>query len=205
MSNWANFGYTGIIWGLGLCAITLPLMGIAQLIFRNRLGTYWLLVSTAITFYFCGLLAFTLLPLNSAQGVICSKHPVRLVLFHSFVGMFHDNAGHNLLQFLTSWSFLQIFFNLILFMPLGFIARAVFKRNLLIVAVIALAVSLFIELSQLTGLWGIYPCAYRIFDVDDLLVNTLGGIAGASIAILWVSIRPRQEKPLAWSKESTDG
>lgn len=38
--------------------------------------------------------------------------------------------------------------------------------------------SLTLELTQLTGLWGIYPCAYRQFNVDDLIMNTLGVCAG---------------------------
>lgn len=36
-----------------------------------------------------------------------------------------------------------------------------------------------IELTQLTGFWGYLPCAHRQFDVDDLLLNTLGAYAGA--------------------------
>lgn len=202
MSNWENFGYAGIIWGLGLCAITVPLLGVTQLIFRNRLRAYWLLVCATVTIYTSGLLSFTLTPLNYAQGLVCSKHPLRLVPFHSFIGMVQDNAGSNLVELLTSWSFLQIFFNLLLFVPLGLLARAVFKRNLIVSTAVAFAVSLFIELSQLTALWGIFPCAYRIFDVDDLMVNTLGGCVGAAIAHLWVSLRSREEKPLPWGKNS---
>lgn len=41
------------------------------------------------------------------------------------------------------------------------------------------ALSLAIELTQLSGFWGLYPCAYRKFDVDDLLLNTLGVALGA--------------------------
>jgi hypothetical protein len=39
-----------------------------------------------------------------------------------------------------------------------------------------------IETAQLTGLFGFYPCAYRQFDVDDLLLNSLGVWAGTCIA-----------------------
>ena len=38
--------------------------------------------------------------------------------------------------------------------------------------------SLFFELTQLTGLNFIYPRQYRLFDVDNLMINTLGGILG---------------------------
>ena len=32
--------------------------------------------------------------------------------------------------------------------------------------------------------WGIYPCAYRVFDVDDLLMNTLGAVLGSALALV---------------------
>lgn len=38
--------------------------------------------------------------------------------------------------------------------------------------------TLTVELTQLTGLWGIYPCAYRQFNVDDLILNLLGVVCG---------------------------
>lgn len=42
--------------------------------------------------------------------------------------------------------------------------------------------SLFFELTQLSGLYGIYPRPYRLFDVDDLMLNTLGGTIGFLIS-----------------------
>lgn len=49
-----------------------------------------------------------------------------------------------------------------------------------------------IELTQLTGFWGIYPCAYRQFNVDDLLLNLLGVLAGAGVARGWrMMAKPR--------------
>lgn len=38
--------------------------------------------------------------------------------------------------------------------------------------------TLFFEVSQETGLFGLYPGPYRLFDVDDLLLNTAGAVAG---------------------------
>jgi glycopeptide antibiotics resistance protein len=39
-----------------------------------------------------------------------------------------------------------------------------------------------VEFTQLTGLWGLYPCAYRLFDVDDLVLNLAGVVAGFVLA-----------------------
>lgn len=41
-----------------------------------------------------------------------------------------------------------------------------------------LGLSLGVELTQLTGIWGLYPCAYRQFDVDDLILNVAGVVGG---------------------------
>ena len=42
------------------------------------------------------------------------------------------------------------------------------------------ALSLGVETAQITGLFGLLPCAYRQFDVDDLILNTGGTLAGAA-------------------------
>jgi glycopeptide antibiotics resistance protein len=39
-----------------------------------------------------------------------------------------------------------------------------------------------VELTQLTGIWGLYPCPYRQFDVDDLILNTTGVVIGFALA-----------------------
>lgn len=44
------------------------------------------------------------------------------------------------------------------------------------------ALTLGVELTQLTGNWGIYPCPYRRFDLDDLILNLSGVLAGFGLA-----------------------
>ncbi|MBP1806060.1 VanZ family protein [Rubellimicrobium aerolatum] len=41
-----------------------------------------------------------------------------------------------------------------------------------------MGLTLAVELTQLTGIWGLYPCAYREFNVDDLMTNVLGVLLG---------------------------
>lgn len=45
----------------------------------------------------------------------------------------------------------------------------------------AVALSGFIELAQLTGLFGAYSCAYRHFETDDLILNIAGVLAGFAL------------------------
>ena len=54
--------------------------------------------------------------------------------------------------------------------------------------------SLFFELTQLTGLYFIYPRPYRLFDVDDLMINMLGGILGYFIMNKLKVLLPSREE-----------
>ncbi len=63
--------------------------------------------------------------------------------------------------------------NLIAFVPLGFLVPALRRdwRSLILVAALSFAASVLIELIQ-------YLSAQRVADVDDVFLNTLGGILG---------------------------
>jgi VanZ family protein len=53
--------------------------------------------------------------------------------------------------------------------------------------------SLLCEITQITGLFFIYPAPYRIFDVDDLIINTLGAVVGYLIFPLVFRMLPKIE------------
>jgi glycopeptide antibiotics resistance protein len=93
---------------------------------------------------------------------------VNLNLFEKFAtyGVFHT----------------QVIGNFFLLFPLGFFLAILFKvRSLRKVILITLSLTLFIELSQFLFShlipWSVVVYA-RSFDVDDILLNTLGGVAG---------------------------
>lgn len=88
----------------------------------------------------------------------------------------------------------QVLYNLILLLPLGVYLRYYFKRGFFTTSLIVFLVSLFFEVTQLTGLYGIYPYAYRLFDVDDLIINTLGGMLGYAITPLFSFFLPTREE-----------
>lgn len=194
MNSWLGFGYDSMVWGLALCAITVPLLGIAQLLFRERLGIYWMIICATLTIYAAGIMVFTLFPLKNQEPFTCSRDPLRTTPFQSFAEVLDMSSSQGFTSILMSSQFLQIVCNVLLFMPLGFLARAIFKRSLLVSTLITAGLSLAIELTQLTGIWGVYDCAYRIFDVDDLMTNTAGGLLGAILALVWVTARRREER-----------
>lgn len=89
--------------------------------------------------------------------------------------------------------FLQPVFNLLFFLPFGVYMRYYFRLNLRKTVLFSFLLSLFFELTQLTGLYGIYPRGYRLFDVDDLMINTLGGLTGYFTAAVFAKILPSRK------------
>ena len=51
----------------------------------------------------------------------------------------------------------------------------------LCIALVSLAFSAVIELGQLTGLFFLFRGAYRLCDVDELMLNTRGGLLGGEL------------------------
>lgn len=83
---------------------------------------------------------------------------------------------------MRSASFFTVAFNVLLTVPFGIYLRKYFKFGLPLTAASGLILSLFYEATQYSGLFGIYPQAYRFADVDDLIVNTAGAAAGYFLA-----------------------
>lgn len=152
--------------------------------------------------YLAGLLIFTLLPLPSDPVAACAAiiHWDNYVPFGSFVAVadqFRD--GESLRGTLYA---LSILLNIALFVPLGALAettwrmrrapegapadgsrlaRSIPHRRVLAWVAIGCALSCLIELTQYTGLFGVVPCTYRVVDIDDVIMNTLGTYAGVRL------------------------
>ncbi len=75
-------------------------------------------------------------------------------------------------------AFLQVVFNVLLTVPFGMFMRHYFRTRWAVCLLCTLGLSLFFEITQVTGIYGIYDYPYRLFDVDDLMMNTLGGMIG---------------------------
>lgn len=93
----------------------------------------------------------------------------------------------------------QVAGNLGLLLPFGIYMRYYFHRNLKQTLTLSFSLSLFFELTQLSALYGIYPAPYRIFDINDLMFNTIGGFIGYCIAPCVTRRLPRIERLSACS------
>lgn len=149
----------------------------------RRYGTVqpaWAVLLVVAVVYAIGLWTYTILPLPPDPQQWCALHAVMPQLRPlQFV---RDIRGEGAAGPLNSPALLQVLLNVVLFIPLGALLRVLLRWSLARTAAAGLVVSLVVELTQLTGDWGLYPCAYRLFDVDDLLVNTLGAVVGGLVA-----------------------
>jgi uncharacterized SAM-binding protein YcdF (DUF218 family)/glycopeptide antibiotics resistance protein/uncharacterized RDD family membrane protein YckC len=129
--------------------------------------------------YLMTLWTYTILPLPDPATLDCSNGGVRprLAPFASFSEI--DLAANGWRDPMLT----QMVMNVALFVPFGMLLRHLIKpRRAAWIVAAGFGVSLLIETSQLTGIWGIYPCSYRLFEVDDLITNTLGVTIGVLLA-----------------------
>ena len=145
----------------------------------------------AVPVYGLALWTYTLLPLPSRDDLTCRQAQTHVL---AAVDAVRANGTGSLAALAHNPALLQLALNVVLFVPLGLILRWRLQRGLAVTLVVGFAVSLLIELTQLTGIWGVYPCAYRLFDVDDLITNTTGAALGWLVATV---VAPRHD-PHRW-------
>lgn len=104
------------------------------------------------------------------------------------------NDIHTYVEIVSNPVIYQVLYNILMTLPFGIYLRYYFKRNLLETIGLTFLLSLFFELTQLTGLYGIYPRGYRLFDVDDLIINTFGGCLGYLVTPLFSWLFPSKDK-----------
>ena len=102
--------------------------------------------------------------------------------------------GWQILELFSDFRILEPILNIVMFIPLAIYLRYYFQLNFKQTILLSFALSLFFEISQISGLFGIYPKPYRIFDINDLMANTLGGIVGYLITPVVTIFLPSREK-----------
>ncbi|MHC5251352.1 VanZ family protein [Listeria kieliensis] len=150
-------------------------------------------------FYLMSAFFLTLLPLPDMQHIAQMKAPTPQLIPFTFVREFLDQTVFSFsnpatyLRAMVQNVVIQPIFNIFLLFPLGVYLRYYFRVSFKKALVLSFLISLFFEVTQLTGIYGIYPHAYRLFDVDDLMLNTLGGVIGFLMAPLFTFFLPTRE------------
>ena len=154
-----------------------------------------------MTIYF-----LVILPLPDISEVVNNKFEYNLIPF-SFINDIIKETSFNImipstyLKALTEHCIYVVIFNILMTVPFGMYLRYYYKASFKKVLFLSFFLSLFFELTQLTGLYFIYPKPYRLFDIDDLLLNTTGGVLGYFLFGLIEKHLPSRDKIDEDSKE----
>lgn len=151
---------------------------------HGAISIYRTLIIFAFIYYLMNAYFLVILPLPPKETVtntyrdMMQIRPFQFIFDLSKESVFRITDPHTYLPALTQPVFTQLVFNVLLTIPFGFFMRYYFKKDKKTTVFYTFCLSLFFELSQLSGLFFIYPGPYRLFDADDLILNTLGGLIG---------------------------
>lgn len=167
---------------------------------RGEFGLGPAVAAFGFVVYGLAILTYTLLPLPEIDAAWCAAHEAlrhpQLDPLQFVADIRHEQVHLGVTSLLANPAVQQVVFNIALFVPLGAYLRHQFHRGPLAATGIGFAVSLLVECTQLTGNWFLFPCPYRLFDVDDLLANTLGTAVGLLFApVLGLLDGPRGTLP----------
>lgn len=164
-----NFQLALFAWPFFSAMLTLPIL--AYVYHRDGRLRFSVVCGTYISvLYLLSIVCFAFYPLptgESGPGITYGVPPQWNPL--GFIGDIAEDG-------LTA--VFQLLFNIVFFMPLGFIAGYLLRMRAWTTVLLAFGISAMVEIAQLTGLFGLYDYAYRCCDVDDLICNTLGGALG---------------------------
>lgn len=122
-------------------------------------------------------------PLPERDAMDCAGAPiVYLVPFEQFAAeaaAASRTGGWG--RFLTGLTFLSTILNVVMFAPAGAALRLVTARRAAALG-LGLALPTVIEGSQATGVFGLWPCAWRTVDATDFVTNAAGVLIGFALA-----------------------
>ncbi|SDT65876.1 VanZ like family protein [Jiangella sp. DSM 45060] len=191
---WTWPAYVAVLFGTVTFVVFFAPIVVIESRTYGRLSPLRLAGAALFAIYGMALVAYTLLPWPESDW--CAAHeapPVQWRPFHSIDDIVTDTAGLSLMARLESAAVLQVVFNVVLFVPWGLFLRRFFGRGLGLTVLSGAAVSVLIETTQGTGVFGLAGCVYRVADVDDVLTNTAGTVIGALLAPVLLRWMPGQE------------
>ncbi len=193
---------------IGFAFLTFPfiafLITIPYMIFIYRkygsISPLRTLIVYSFILYLISAYYLVILPLPEISEVAKLTTPKVQLMPFNFISDIMANSSlvltdiHTYLPALKESYIYNVLFNILLFIPLGIYLKYYFRCDYKKTLLISFLVSLFFELTQLTGLYFIYPRPYRLFDVDDLIMNSLGGSIGYLLTPIVSLILPSREK-----------
>lgn len=179
MTGIYNFPFFAIL-------LTVPML-LFHLVYHKKLNFVRIGISYASLLYALCFTALVFLPLPTMERAAkLNTHDMQVIPFHFVADIIREssfrlNDIHTYLPSLFDEVVLQVVFNIFLVIPFGMVLRYCLHMGTKKIVILSFALSLFVEIGQLTGLFFIYNGSYRLFDVDDLMANTLGGFLGCML------------------------
>lgn len=176
--DFMNVWTESLLNGFELYLKVLPLMVIISVFIilakRNRIRPFYFIGTQCLILYLICLVEVVLFPLPTADKIAnMNSYDGQFIPFNFILDITKDRSLS---------SVLQVLLNILMTIPFGFFFKFflnIKRRNIILLTFL---LSLIIEFAQLTGLFFTYPGSYRLFDVDDLIMNTLGGFLGTVLA-----------------------
>lgn len=188
--------YALIIFPFLAALITLPFM-IKQYFTYGSIHKLRVLIVYSFTLYLLTSYFLVILPLPEIESVKnLDIAPYQIELFASVKTLISSVnwQNFNLIKFVQNPVFYTTLYNILLTIPFGIYLHYYFKKGFIKTTFYTFLLSLFFEITQLTGLYFIYPSNYRLFDVDDLFFNTLGGCIGYLVSIFLLKFLPTRDQ-----------
>lgn len=189
--------------GVLLFFVFLLLALIPYLIIQYRryghVNSWRFFVNFSFVLYLICAYAMTIFPLPPVEEVAQMTGPKQNLIPFEFVKQFmlyspfRWDDPSTWLAGLKNFTFIQPFFNLLLTLPFGLYLRYLFQRTFKQTLILSFLLTLSFELLQRSALLGLYPRPYRLFDVDDLMINTVGSLVGFGFAVLFSRFLPDLE------------
>ncbi|TDP97334.1 glycopeptide antibiotics resistance protein [Labedaea rhizosphaerae] len=153
---------------------------------RGEFGWGHALLAFVFVVYLFAIWTYALLPAPDTTAQWCAQHATGDPQWKpfQFIDDIRTQRERGITALLHNRALPQVVFNVALFVPFGMFGRHLLRRGPVTVVLGGFLMSLFVEFTQLTGVFGLFRCPYRIFDVDDLITNTLGTLVGVLIAPL---------------------
>ena len=133
------------------------------------MGLFPFLISLSVSsflFYLLAIYFLVIFPLPDKNTIDPNQNRVNLIPFQFLFTILKEPCIYTVLL------------NILMFVPFGMYLRYFFSCSYKRVLFLSFCLSLFFEMTQITGLYFLYPYPYRVFDVDDLVLNAMGGFFG---------------------------
>ena len=121
--------------------------------------------------------ALVLFPLpTKEQAALLHEHNLQAIPFRFVADIICENPfdlmdPSTYIKGLLDFTVIQVVFNVVMMIPFGVFLAYVCRYSKKKVIVLSFVFSFFIEITQFTGIYGVYGGSYRLCDVDDLMTN----------------------------------